>query len=152
MSVRFGVDGANSLNQQLSVDRGARRHGIPNTPNFADFSSTGAARLPHLPASGVGLVEGKWYRGSSGDGLTRVDGEVWTISSHHQIDGKLLFCPAEGSPDPRCRREELSRATLKAEAAAAALLSTIGANDPPRVRRQLPRRRSDSDRRDFVSI
>ena len=30
-------------------------------------------------------------------------------------------------------REELSRATLKAEAAAAALLSTIGANDPPRV-------------------
>ena len=133
MSVRFGVDGANSLNQQLSVDRGARRHGIPNTPNFADFSSTGAARLPHLPASGVGLVEGKWYRGSSGDGSTRVDGEVWTISSHHQIDGKLLFCPAEGSPDPRCRREELSRATLKAEAAAAALLSTIGANDPPRV-------------------
>ena len=58
VSVRFGFDGANSLNQQWSIDREARRHGIPRTPNFADFSSTGAARLPHLPASGVGLVEG----------------------------------------------------------------------------------------------
>ena len=75
-------------------------------------------RLPELAWS-----KGIRYRGSSGDGSTRVDGEVWTISSHHQIDGKLLFCPAEGSPDPRCRREELSRATLKAESAAAALFS-----------------------------
>ena len=41
-----------------SIDREAERHSIPKTPNFADFSSTGAARLPHLPASGVGLVEG----------------------------------------------------------------------------------------------
>ena len=40
------------------IGREAKRHGIPRTPNFADFSSTGAARLPHLPASGVGLAEG----------------------------------------------------------------------------------------------
>ena len=117
-----------------SIDREAERHSIPKTPNFADFSSTGAARLPHLPASGVWL--GRRESGIEASRATaRLEStaRVWTIDSHHQIDSKLLFCPAEGSPDPRRRREELSRATLKAEAAAAALLSTIGANDPPRV-------------------
>ena len=84
-------------------------------------------RLPELAWS-----KGIRYRGSSGDGSRRM-ARVWTIDSHHQIDSKLLFCPAEGSPDPGRRRKELSRATLKAESAAAALLSTIGANDPPRV-------------------
>ena len=51
-------------------------------------------RLPELAWS-----KGIRYRGSSGDGSRRM-ARVWTIDSHHQIDSKLLFCPAEGRPRP----------------------------------------------------
>ena len=124
MSVRFGVDGVNSLNQQWSIDREARRHSIPKNAQFRRFLEYWGSQV--TTSAGFRSWLGRRESGIEAARATArlaSTARVWTIDSHHQIDSKLLFCPAEGSPDPGRRRKELSRATLKAESAAAALFS-----------------------------
>ena len=119
------------------IGRGARRPCL-NTAQFR-ISRTAAACVTSLRAV---------RRAPFAPTATRVDGEAGQLG-HHQIDEELA---PEGGTPRAVGREKIAKSkkgtTLKAEAAAAALLSTIGANDPPRVRRRTRRPTlDDSDRR-----